>query len=155
MNDREQRFREQQRARMERYVALREELGEEGAFEVLMEGYPERQRQLMGPYIEGSTLADGFGKVRDVFAQIGLGAEFLDASTPDEDAAYEVLTVCMCRKACDEIGMAQPSPVLCDLDVAATQRAFPDITLEVRHRVLDGAFACVFRYSRPRSDASC
>jgi predicted ArsR family transcriptional regulator len=155
MNEKEQHFRDRQRARVARYLALREELGHERAFEVLMEGYPEQQRRLMGPYIEGSSLADGFKKVRDVFAEIGVRAEIVDASTPGEDAAIEVLTVCMCRNACEEIGMTEPSPLLCDLDFAATQRAFPGISVAVEHRMVDGAFACVFRYSRPTGDGSC
>lgn len=155
MNEQEQQFRARQRARVARYLALRDELGHEQAFETLMEGYPEKQRRLMGPYIQGSSLADGFRQVREVFAQIGVRAEIVDASTADEDAAIEVLTVCMCRNACEEIGMTQPSSLLCELDFAATQRAFPEISVDVHHRVVDGAFACVFRYSRSAGDVAC
>jgi predicted ArsR family transcriptional regulator len=155
MNEKEQQFRGRQRARVARYLALRDELGHEQAFEALMDGYPEQQRRLMGPYIEHASLAEGFKKVRDAFAQIGVRAEIVDASTPDQDAAIEVLTVCMCRNACEEIGMTQPCSLLCELDFAATRRAFPEITVDVHHRVVDGAFACVFRYSRPTDDGPC
>ena len=154
MNEKEQQFRNRQRGRVARYLALRDEVGHEEAFEALMEGYPEQQRRLMGPYIAGTSLAEGFRKVREIFAQIGVRAEIVDTSTPEVDAAIEVLTVCMCRNACEEIG-TQPSPLLCDLDFAATQRAFPEISVDVHHRVVDGAYACVFCYSRPAGAPSC
>jgi predicted ArsR family transcriptional regulator len=154
MNEKEQQFRDRQRARVEQYLSLREELGDEGAFETLMEGYPEQQRRCMGPYIENSGLAEGFKKVRDDFAQIGVHAEIVDVSTSEKDAAIEVLTDCMCANACDEVGMTQPLPLLCDLDFAATQRAFPEISVEVHHRMVEGAFVCVFGYSRSAVDGS-
>jgi predicted ArsR family transcriptional regulator len=149
MNEKEQRFRERQRGRLDRYLSLREEVGDEQAFEALLDGYPEQQRRLMGPYIGSKSLAEGFREVRDLFAELGIREEILDVSTPGEDAAIEVLTTCMCRNACDELGLTAASPLLCELDFEATRRAFPGIDVDVHHRMVDGAFACVFRYSRP------
>lgn len=149
MNEKERRFRERQKARLARYLSLREEVGEEQAVEALLEGYPEQQRRLMGPYIDRKSLAEGFTEVRDLFVELGIREEIVDVSTPGQDAAIEVLTTCMCCEACDEAGVSEATPLLCELDFEATRRAFPDIAVEVHHRMVDGAFACVFRYSRP------
>jgi predicted ArsR family transcriptional regulator len=149
MTEKEQRFRRRQCDRLGRYLELREEVGEMEAFEAVLEGYPEQQRRLMGPYIETRSLADGFREVRDLFVELGIREEIVDVSRPGEDAAIEVLTVCMCRNACEDIGLDDPSPLLCELDFEATRRAFPGMTVDVHHRMVEGAFACVFRYSRP------
>jgi predicted ArsR family transcriptional regulator len=151
MSEKEERFRRRQRERLARYLELRDERGDAAAFEAVLDGYPEQQRRMMGPYIESRTLAAGFREVRDLFAELGIREEIVDVSTPERDAALEVLTVCMCRNACDELGVAQPSSLLCELDFEATRRAFPGMAVDVHHRVVDGAFACVFRYSRPAS----
>ena len=152
MNEKERVFRERQRGRLVQYLRLREEVGDEQAFEALLEGYPQQQRRLMGPYIESKSLADGFREVRDMFAELGIREEIVDVSTRERDAAIEVLTTCMCQNACEEMGLTEPSPLLCELDFEATRRAFPGIAIDVHHRMVDGAFACVFRYSR-RSQA--
>jgi predicted ArsR family transcriptional regulator len=152
MTEKEQRFRERQRGRLARYLTLREEIGEGAAFEALLDGYPEQQRRLMAPYIESKPLADGFREVRDLFAELGIREEIVDVSTPERDAALEVLTVCMCRNACEDMGVTETSPLLCELDFEATRRAFPGMAIDVHHRMVDGAFACVFRYSRPAGE---
>jgi predicted ArsR family transcriptional regulator len=154
LNEAEQRFRRRQRQRLAQYLRLRDEVGQERALEILLEGYPEQQRQLMGPYITGATLAEGFGKVRERFLELGIREEIVDVSTGALDAAIEVLTVCMCRNACDELGLSTPCPLLCELDFEATRRAFPDVTVDVCHRMVDGGFACIFRYSRPSGGTS-
>jgi len=148
MNEKEQRFRAMQRERLERYHRLLASGSQAEAFETLLDGYPERQRRLMSPYIEGRSLADGFGQVREVFAEMGIREEIVDVSTPGEDAAIEVLTTCMCCDAAKDLGVSESSPVLCELDFEATRRAFPGLEVTVHHRMTDGAFACVFRYSR-------
>lgn len=152
MTEKEERFRRRQRDRLARYLDLRDTLGDDEAFAAVLEGYPEQQRRLMGPYIESKSLADGFREVRDLFAELGIHEEIVDVSTPGEDAAIEVLTVCMCRNACEELGLAESPPLLCELDFEATRRAFPGIAIDVHHRMVEGAFACVFRYSRAGSE---
>jgi predicted ArsR family transcriptional regulator len=131
---------------------MREQVGDQQAFEALLEGYPEQQRRLMGPYIESKSLADGFREVREVFAELGIREEIVDVSTHERDAAIEVLTTCMCQNACEDMDLPESSSLLCELDFEATRRAFPGIAIDVHHRIVDGAFACVFRYSR-RSEA--
>lgn len=154
MNHKEQQFRDRQRDRLERYLRLREEIGDSPARETLLQGYAEQQRMLMGPYIDNNSLADGFSQVRDLFADMGIREEIVDVSSPGEDAAIEVLTVCMCRNASEDLGVSEPSSVLCELDFEATCRAFPEITVDVHHRMVAGAFACVFRYSRPAASGA-
>lgn len=153
-NDKKLAFRTKQRERMASYLRLREEMSEREAIEVLLEGYPERQRARMRPYIENARLAAGFGRVLPVFAEMGVHEEVIDMSSNGVDAAMEILTTCMCRNACTELGLPEPLPVLCELDFEATRRAFPGLSVEALRRQADGAHVCVFVYSREeRPDA--
>lgn len=144
MSDRREAFERMQRARVVRYLELRTKLGAEDAREVLLEGYPERQKANMGPLIEGVALIDGFGKAQPLFAAMGVRQELVDVSTPDTDAVLEINVTCMCAEA------GATEPLLCELDFEATRRAFPEMTVCSLHRMVDGANACVFRYERPK-----
>jgi predicted ArsR family transcriptional regulator len=149
MKPREVRFRDAQRERLSRYLELRAEVGDTAAREALLQGYPERQRALMGPYITDATLVEGISRVLPVFGEIGIAGEVIDASTDTVDSAIEILTACMCANACEELEVAEPIPLLCELDCEASRRAFPDLTVEALSRKVDGKHVCVFRYRRP------
>jgi hypothetical protein len=147
-NDKEDRFRRLQCQRLARYRRLRDDHGEEHAREELLAGYPERQRALMAPYLARPQLVEGFAQVLPVFADLGLNADYIDVSTGDCDAALEVLLTCMCRTAAADLGMADADSVLCELDLEATRRAFPEMSAEVVRQAAHGAPFCAFRYSR-------
>ncbi|MER5784560.1 L-2-amino-thiazoline-4-carboxylic acid hydrolase [Streptomyces mobaraensis] len=139
--------------RLRRYLELEAERGPEEAREVLLDGYPERQAARMGPLITGCSLAEGFGKALPLFAAMGFLEEAIDVSTDDEDVVMEVCRTCMCLTAAEDLGLAEPRPVLCELDFEATRRAFPEMSAESLRRRTDGHHVCVFRYARPRPAA--
>jgi hypothetical protein len=144
----ERRFRQLQRQRLERYRQLRVERGADQAREELLDGYPERQRTLMAPYLARPRLVEGFTQVLPVFGDLGLTADYIDVSTDTRDAALEILTTCMCRTAADDLGVTDQDGVLCELDLEATRRAFPELSAETVRRAVNGAPFCAFRYSR-------
>jgi predicted ArsR family transcriptional regulator len=149
MADLSEQTRQMMRERLRRYVELRDEHGDEKAREILLEGYPERQRARMGPRIEGRPLVEGFREALEVFTKMGFQEESLDASTDDTDAVMQVCRTCMCVTAAKELEV-DPTPVLCELDFEATRRAFPEMTVEGLLHQADGRHVCVFRYARPR-----
>lgn len=148
---REQAFRRMQCERLARFLRLRDEIGDEAARETLLEGYPERQRANMGPLISGVPLIRGFERARPLFATMGVRQETVDTSDEHTDSVLEINVTCMCADACAAVGAPEQSPVLCELDFEATRRAFPEMRVEALRRVVEGANACIFRYSRPRS----
>lgn len=150
MTDRKRAFRRMQQERLTRYLQLRSEVGEQAALEALLEGYPERQRAKMGPLISGGPLIRGFEKAQPMFAALGVRQELVDLSTDDTDSVLEINVTCMCADACADAGLTDQLPLLCELDFEATRRAFPEMIVLPVRRIVDGANACVFHYSRPR-----
>ena len=132
-------------ARFEKLVA---EMTEERAWEKMLEGYPERQKQHMGAFIETATLAEGLTKAIPLFKQMGMDMEVFDISNQHVDAVLEVQRTCPALSLCQEYGLSKPCRVICELDVEATRRAFPGMTGEILSRQADGACVCVFKYER-------
>jgi predicted ArsR family transcriptional regulator len=147
VEEKKERFWQMQRDRLQSYRALCEEYGHAAAVERLLEGYPERQRQLMGPLITDVPLAEGMTRAMSLFAEIGIVEDVVDISTEEVDAALELLVTCMCRR-CGQDGGAADVPILCELDFEASRRAFPELEIEPLRRQVDGHPVCVFRYSR-------
>ena len=52
------------RKKFETFRELAIAVGEEQAFEKMLEGYPERQKKQLGAFIDDRSLADGFSKFR-------------------------------------------------------------------------------------------
>lgn len=132
------------------YLELRERHGVTEAREIALSGLPERQKARLGPLIESKGLADGLSAAIPGLAAIGITTDFVDVSTESEDAALEIMLTCSCRVAAAELGLAEAEPVVCGLDLAATERAFPDLDVAVLARQTDGRNVCVFRFARPR-----
>lgn len=141
-------FREMMRNRLVQYLQRRNEVGHDTAFEELLVGYPELQRELIGPRISECSLFEGFTPGTVAFAKIGLLDEFVDISTEDIDAVIEMLVTCICENAMKDIGMTEPCSVLCALDQEASRRAFPELDIQQLKRKVDGAHLCVFRWQR-------
>ena len=72
------------------YQRVCTEAGPEKAQEALFAGYPERQRQMMGQFINGNTLAEGFRRSVPLFAQMGMVMEVVDLSNQGQDAVLEI-----------------------------------------------------------------
>lgn len=86
-------------------------------------------------------------------AAIGITTDFVDLSTETEDAALEIMLTCSCKVAAAELDLAEAEPVVCGLDLAATERAFPDLDVRVLARQTDGRNVCAFRFARPRLES--
>ena len=147
-------FRRTQCNRLERYLRLREERGEDAAREELLRGYPELQRAKMGPLITGVPLIRGFEKAVPLFAAVGVAEEVIDISTGETDAVLEIAITCMCRNAAADLGQEEARPVLCELDFEATRRAFAELSVRAERQQTAGDQLCIFRYARPRAATS-
>jgi predicted ArsR family transcriptional regulator len=137
------------RQKFARFAKLVAEMTEESAWEKMLEGYAERQKQRMGAFIEHATLAQGFAKAIPLFKRLGMDMAVFDISTPHVDAVLEVQSTCPVLSLCQEYGLSKPCRVICELDVEATRRAFPGLKGEILSRQADGACVCVFKYERP------
>jgi hypothetical protein len=94
------------------------------AHDYLMQGYAERQKKSLGPYIENNSLFEGFSRAIPVYAQLGMVMEAVDISDNGMDAVIEVHHVCPFMDMAREYGFERPCPVICDLDIEATIEAF-------------------------------
>jgi predicted ArsR family transcriptional regulator len=136
------------RQKFARFGKLVADMSEERAWEKMLEGYPERQKKQMGAFIERATLAQGFTKALPLFKQMGMDMQVFDISTPYVDAVLEVQRRCPVLSLCQEYGFSKPCRVICELDVEATRRAFPEMRGEILSRQADGACVCIFKYER-------
>ena len=139
------------RQKFETFKKLVAEGGDQFAREKMLEGYPERQKKQMGAYIDASSLATGFRNAIPAFRQMGMEMEVVDISTATADAALEVQRTCPFLRLSAEYGFTRPCHVICEMDVEATRRAFPEITGEILCTQADGACVCVFKYERKQS----
>jgi hypothetical protein len=137
------------RKKFSRFKELRAEYGEEHAWETMLEGFPELQKQRMGPLLALPTLIEGFMKSIPIFNAIGMDMVAVDISNRDIDAALEIQKVCPYLEVCKEFGFDIPCHVICELDMDATRRAFPEMNGEILCRQALGSPVCIFKYERP------
>ena len=152
MNDNKQKMTPQAeemfRKKFEAYKAVLDERGPEAAWDALMDGYPERQRQNMGPLIENMSLFQAFEKAAAMYESLGMTMKPMDISNHGLDAVLETHSECPFLEIASSLGLDRPCPVVCDWDVAATDLAFEDITGKVLTRLTDGDAICMFTYTR-------
>ena len=132
------------------FKQLKEEVGEEKAWEKAFEGYPERQKKNMGQFIENNTLAEGFSKAVPYYKQIGMDMEVVDISNNDMDAVLEIQKTCPVLSVCKEYGFDKPCDLICALDVRATKEAFPGMKGAILSAQADGDSVCLFKYEREK-----
>lgn len=135
------------------YRAVFDEAGEAKARAALFEGYPARQKAGMGPMIEHNSLAGGFGQAVERYRQIGMDMEIVDISTAEIDAVLEIQRSCPAleHNLHGEFGIQRPCELIYEMDVAATEEAFPNIRRDVLARMADGHSVCLFKYQRPKT----
>ena len=138
------------RKKFEQFNKLKEELGEETAWEKIFEGYPERQKKNMGQFIENNTLAEGFSKAIPYYKQIGMDMEVVDISNKEMDAVLEIQKTCPVLSVCKEYGFDKPCDLICALDVRATKEAFPGMKGAILSAQADGDSVCLFKYERKK-----
>ena len=86
------------------YKKIMDEKGEQAAWDTLFQGYPERQKELMGKFIDNCSLAEGFTKAIPVYKQMGMEMEVVDISNKGKDAVIEVQKTCPALTLCKEYG---------------------------------------------------
>lgn len=141
------------RKKFETYRKVCDESGSQAALEALFEGYPERQKQNMGTFIDKyNTLAEAFSAAVEPYKQIGMEMLVHDVSNNNFDAVLEIQRTCpmIANNIHTEFGVERPCDVVCELDVKATNTAFPDIKGHVLCRQADGFSVCMFTYQRPK-----
>lgn len=135
------------------YKKVLDESGEKKAWDTLFDGYPERQRKNMGRFLEKhNTLADAFTEAVPFYKQIGMDMQVVDISNRGKDAVLEIQRTCPCLEfgLHKEVGFDKPCHVICEMDVAATEGAFPGIKGSILCRQADGSCVCMFKYERDK-----
>ena len=132
-----------------RFSKLIAEYGEDKAWETMLVGFPEQQKQRMGPLLALPTLIAGFKLAIPSFNAIGMEMEAMDISNGGIDAALEIQKVCPYLKVCKEYGFDTPCHVICEMDMEASHRAFPEMKGDILCRKATGSPVCIFKYERP------
>jgi predicted ArsR family transcriptional regulator len=130
------------------YRELSEQSGPEQAWEKMLEGFPEKQKQRMTPFLAASTLAEGFTQAIPFFKSAGMDMQVVDISNRGTDAALEIQKYCPYLDISKEHGFDTPCHVICEMDVEATRRAFPEMNGEILSRQASGSCVCLFKYER-------
>ncbi len=137
------------RKKFEDYRRITDTEGEQQAHAFLMQGYAERQKKSLGPYIENNSLYEGFKKAIPIYAQLGMVMDAVDTSNKDMDSVIEVHRVCPFMDMAKQYGFERPCTVICDLDVEATIEAFEGFSGKTIACQADGDCVCIFKYERP------
>ncbi len=135
------------------YKKLSDATGPDAAWQTMLEGYPERQKQRMTPFLSRPTLLEGFTISIPFFERIGMKMSVVDISNHGVDAVLEIQRYCPYLQLCQEHGQATPCHVMCEMDVEATRRAFPEMKGTILSRQATGDCVCLFRYERPAQRA--
>ena len=138
------------RQKFETYRKIMDEEGEQKAWDTLFEGYPERQKQNMGQFIDNDTLANGFTKAIPFYKQIGMDMAVIDISNDGMDAVLEVQRVCPVMDVAKEYGFDKPCKVICEMDVEATKKGFGNMSGGIIASKADGDCVCLFKYEREK-----
>ncbi len=142
------------RKKFSRFRQLSAEYGAEQAWETMLKGFPELQKQRMGPLLAMPTLIEGFRLAIPYFNAMGMEMEAVDISNHGVDAALEIQKHCPYLEVCSEYGFETPCGVICEMDIEASRRAFPEMKGEILCRQALGSPVCIFKYERPaRKDA--
>lgn len=128
---------------------LSREHSEAEAWETMLEGFPELQKQRMGPLLALHTLAEGFRAAVPYFKAIGMDMDVVDISNRGMDAVLEIQRFCPYLEVCTEYGFETPCHVICEMDMEASHRAFPEMKGEILCRQAFGCPVCIFKYQRP------
>jgi hypothetical protein len=132
-----------------RFRELSKQSGPDQAWEMMLEGLPEKQKTRMTPFIAESTLAEGFTRAIPFFKSVGMEMAVVDLSNRGTDAALEIQRYCPYLDIGKEYGYETPCHVICELDIEASRRAFPEMSGEILCSQAFGSCVCLFKYERP------
>ena len=130
------------------YRKITDEQGEQKAWDTLFQGYPERQKELMGSFIGECSLAEGFSKAIPFYKKMGMDMDVIDISNKGMDAALEIQKVCPVNDIHKEFGFESPCFLICAPDGPAIQEAFPELRATTLCRQADGDCICMFKFER-------
>lgn len=137
------------RNRFALYRKLVDEIGENAAYEKMIEAYPKQQKAFMGAFIDNTTLDKGFTEAIPLFRLMGFTMEVIDISQNGKDAVLEIQRVCPILSLAKEYGFDSPCRLFCEMEQDATKRAFPGIKATIISNQSQGDCICVFKYERP------
>lgn len=136
------------RTRFSNYLQLAASAGEANAWEALLEGFIELQRQRMGPFLTRPTLAEGFRAAIPFFKEAGMEMEAVDISNNGIDAVLEIQRRCPYIEIAREFELDPPCHVICEMDLEASRRAFPGLKSRILARQALASPVCIFMYER-------
>lgn len=136
------------RNRFAAYKKLVDDIGENAAYEQMMQGYPEQQKAFLGAFIDHTTLAKGFSDAIPIFRIMGFDMESVDVSQDGKDAVLEIQKVCPVLSIAQEYGFESPCKIVCEMEQDAIKKAFPDIKADILSRKANGDCVCTFKYER-------
>ena len=145
---------EEARKKFSKFRELSRQHGEGHAWESMLEGFPELQKQRMGTLLGLPTLAEGFRAAVPYFRGVGMEMDVVDISNRGVDAALEIQRVCPYLEVCREYGFETPCHVICEMDMEASHRAFPEMKGEILCRLAFGEPVCIFKYESPAKTAA-
>ncbi|MBD1864956.1 MULTISPECIES: L-2-amino-thiazoline-4-carboxylic acid hydrolase [Trichocoleus] len=137
------------RNRFAAFKKLADEIGEDEAFEKMMEAYPAQQKAFMGAFIDNTALAKGFTDAIPIFRIMGFTMDVVDISQEGTDAVLEIQRVCPVLSLAKEYGLENPCRALCEMEQEATRKAFPGMKAAIISRQAAGDCVCMFKYERP------
>jgi predicted ArsR family transcriptional regulator len=138
------------RKKFETFNELRKKMSKKEAWEKMLEGYPERQRKSMGQYIDNNTLYEGFTKAIPAYKAMGMDMKVVDISNKGIDGIIEIQHVCPYIEMAKEYEVKDPCHLLCDMDIEATRKAFPEMNARYIARQSKGDSVCAYLYQRPQ-----
>jgi hypothetical protein len=142
------------RVTFSKYREIADRAGETAAWETMLEGFPELQKERMGALLALPSLAEGFRAAIPFFEAVGMSMEVVDISGRGIDSALEIQRLCPWLDLCHEYGFDIPCHIICEMDMEASRRAFPGLKGEILCRQALGAPVCIFRYERPAVGAT-
>jgi hypothetical protein len=142
------------RNRFAAFKKLADEIGEDAAYQKMMEAYPKQQKAFMGAFIDNTTLAKGFTDAIPIFRLMGFTMEVVDISQNGKDAVLEIQRVCPVLSLAKEYGLESPCRVICEMEQDATVKAFPGTKAAIISRQSQGDCVCLFKYERPAKMAT-
>ncbi|MBV5327897.1 MAG: L-2-amino-thiazoline-4-carboxylic acid hydrolase [Chlorobium sp.] len=130
------------------YKKLSEQSGPEQAWIQMLRYYPDEQIKRMMPFLDKSSLAEGFALGIPFLKSIGIGAVVVDISNNGIDAALEIHKQCPYMKISKKYGFAEPCHIICEMEMEIIRRAFPGTKAEIISRKTYDSSICVFKYER-------
>lgn len=137
------------RKKFETYNELCHSMTPDEAWEKMLEGYPERQRKWFAPFIDNNSLVEGFRQAIPAYAEMGMVMDVADTSNNDIDGVIEIQRKCPYYDMAKSYGVEDPCHLLCDMDIEATRRAYPEMKAKYIARQSEGDSVCAYMYQRP------